>query len=429
MSFPPPSPRQARILWFTLTALAVVVCLMLAGAGAWCLGWLMDRLSMVLVPVVLALVLAYLLDPVVEFLIRKKLPRTCAIALVFLFGLLALGGILGSVLPGAIHESRNLVEDLPQNVETLRSKAQNFLENSRVGHMLPPAWRKTATDVLVTNITTAVTGVPVTNLPAASTNQVTTNRPAAELKPAPGVPAKPEEEPANDLTLGLLKRVAQWTLAQLGRVRSWVESTIGFILLPICLFYFLQEKQRIKDTWQDYLPLRESKTKEETVFILSAINDSMIIFFRGQVLVALCVGLLLTIGYLLLGLKYAVLLGIVAFVLGIVPYLGTIVTLILALTHAIVQFGDWQHPLMVVGIAALVKLLEDFVIYPKVIGGRANLHPLATIVAVLVGISLLGGFMGAVLAVPATLVLRTLMFRYVWKNRTPASKAGKGERH
>ncbi len=154
-----------------------------------------------------------------------------------------------------------------------------------------------------------------------------------------------------------------------------------------------------------------------------AINDCMIVFFRGQVLVALCVGTLLAVGYLILGLNYAVLLGVVAGVLGIVPYLGTIVSLVLALTVAAIQFGDWRHPLTVLGIAAAVKLLEDLVISPKIIGDRSGLHPLTIILAVMVGATLLGGFLGALLAIPLTAVLRTLMFRYVWsKTRIAGEK-------
>jgi predicted PurR-regulated permease PerM len=157
--------------------------------------------------------------------------------------------------------------------------------------------------------------------------------------------------------------------------------------------------------------------------VLGAINNCMIVFFRGQVLVALCVGTLLAAGYLVLGLNYAVLLGVVAGVLGIVPYLGTIVSLLLALTVAAVQFGDWRHPLTVLGIAAGVKLLEDLVISPKIMGERSGLHPLTIILAVMIGANLLGGFLGALLAIPLTAVLRTLMFRYVWKKRTTNEKS------
>jgi predicted PurR-regulated permease PerM len=193
-----------------------------------------------------------------------------------------------------------------------------------------------------------------------------------------------------------------------------MEFLIGLMLVPLYLYYFLLEKEEITRHWTDYLPIKESAAKEEMIFVLKAINECLIVFFRGQVLVALCVGVLLAAGYVVLGLNYAVLLGLVAGVLGIVPYLGTIVSLLLALIVAGVQFEDWFHPMCVLGIAAVVKILEDFVISPKIIGERSGLHPLTIIIAVMVGTTLFGGFLGAMLAIPLTAVLRTLMFRYIW---------------
>jgi predicted PurR-regulated permease PerM len=422
MSFPSPTPRQARVLWFALTALALAVLLALLGLFVWGLGQLLDRLSAVLLPLMVALILAYILDPVVEFLTRKKLPRICAVLLVLLLGLLALGGIIGSVVPGTIRESRNFINDLPRNAETLRLKTEDFVENSPLAHLLPASWRATATQLVASpnSRTNAPAAIPVdANEPAISawTNVVASAEPGAEASRGPG------GEPPNDLIVAALKHIAQWIPAQLGKVRSWVESSIGFVLMPICLFYFLLEKPRIYRSWANYLPLQESRTKEEAVFVLEAMNNCMIVFFRGQVLVALCVGALLAVGYLVLGLNYAVLLGVVAGVLGIVPYLGTIVSLVLALTVSAVQFGDWKHPLAVLGVAAGVKLLEDLVISPKIIGDRSGLHPLTIILAVMIGANLLGGFIGALLAIPLTAVLRTLMFRYVWKKRTAGKES------
>src|SRR5205807_2090419 len=151
---------------------------------------------------------------------------------------------------------------------------------------------------------------------------------------------------------------------------------------------------------------------------LSSINDYLIVFFRGQVLIALCNAVLLTIGFLSMGLNYAVLFGLAAGLFGIVPYLGTIVTILPALAVATVEFRDWGHPLLVIGIYALVHLVEGFVVSPKIMGDRVGLHPLTIIVAVLVGTTLLGGILGGILAIPLTAALRVVMFRYVWKRKT-----------
>ncbi len=125
----------------------------------------------------------------------------------------------------------------------------------------------------------------------------------------------------------------------------------------------------------------------------------------------------LTIGFLALGLNYAFLLGFVAGLLSIVPYLGIMISLVPALILAAVQFGDWWHPALVLAVFGIVQLLEGFVISPKIIGDRVGLHPLTIIIAVMVGTTLMGGVLGGVLAIPLTAALRTLMFRYVWRQR------------
>ncbi len=419
------------MLWFAMTALAVAIVMALLGLLVWGLGHLLDRLSGVLMPVLFALVLAYILDPVVEYFVRKRIPRLWAIVVVMLLGLAFVAALLGSVIPGIIEESRKLVDDLPHNMQVLRSKVDNFMDHSRLGRELAASWQPApqpaatspsrpgapaaSTNTNTVELTLTLTATSPTNSAAGSPTN------AAELSVGTETLKNALAAPFSDTVMPGLSKVivamVKWLVAQLTNVTIWLEFLVGFILVPVYLFYFLLEKQGINQSWPDYLPINESKAKDEAVFVLRAINDCMIVFFRGQVLVALCVGVMLTVAYLILGLNYAVLLGLVAAVLEIVPFLGTIVSLALALTVAGIQFGDWTHPLIVLGIATVVKVLEDLVISPKIMGERSGLHPLTIIVAVMVGANLLGGFIGAVLAIPLTAVLRTLMFRYVWKRR------------
>lgn len=403
MSFPPPGPKQASIVWFALTAMAVTVLLALLGGFVWALGWLAGKLSAVLLPVALALVLAYILDPVVEFLVRKKIPRIWSILLVFLVGLLIIAAVLGSVIPGLIRESRKLIHDLPKNAEKVESTVDRILDTTGLGSFLPNGWRLTSTNYPgLINKPDEVYALPTDNTQSST---------------VASAPAKQADERLTDLLTRAVEHLVAWIPTQLKKISGWLESSIGLVLVPICLFYFLLEKQGINRSWADYLPIQDSKAKDELVFCLKAVNECMVVFFRGQVLVALCVGVLLAVGYLVMGLNYAVLLGVVAGVLGIVPYLGTIVSLALAMTVSAIQFGDWKHLFYVLGIAAVVKALEDLVISPKIIGDRSGLHPLTVILAVMIGANLLGGFLGALLAIPLTAALRTLMFRYVWKRR------------
>jgi predicted PurR-regulated permease PerM len=90
-----------------------------------------------------------------------------------------------------------------------------------------------------------------------------------------------------------------------------------------------------------------------------------------------------------------------------------------------VTYGDWLHPLLALGVYGLVQFLEGFVIQPKIMGDRVGLHPLTIIIALMVGTTLLGGILGAILAIPLTAALRVVMFRYVWTARPTPAPAGR----
>jgi predicted PurR-regulated permease PerM len=103
-----------------------------------------------------------------------------------------------------------------------------------------------------------------------------------------------------------------------------------------------------------------------------------------------------------------------------IPFLGAIALCVTAVVIAIVQYGDGLHPLLVLGVFGVVQALEGLVISPRIMGDRVGLHPLAIIIAVMAGTTLLGGLLGGILAIPLAAVLRVLMARYVWRKH-PAS--------
>lgn len=394
---PPPSPKQTRILWFCITAVAVAILLCLVGLLLWGLGWVVEHLASVLLPLAIAGVIAYLLDPLVNFFSRK-LSRTSSILLVFCVGVLLVVGLLSTVVPRLISESRALVHRIPEYSQKSQERIDQWLDKSPLTRDLHiPFITGSETNAVVLTTTNAVDST-------SSTNSVPVKGPDLNQR-------------AMSWAATMLPAAGTWLLEQLKRIASWFGWIVGLLLVPIYTFYFLREKAGIEKGWTDYLPVRESKVKEEIIFVVSAINDSLIVFFRGQMLVALCSGTLLTIGFFCMGLNYALLLGVMAGVLGILPYLGVMMSLVPAVTLAAVQFGDWTHPLLVVGMFGLVHVLEGFVISPKIIGDRMALHPLTIIIAVMVGTTLMGGIMGGILAIPLTAALRAIMFRYVWKNK------------
>jgi predicted PurR-regulated permease PerM len=369
MDIPPPTPKQARILWMSLTAFAVAVLAAIVVSLCICAGWVLKQLSSVLLPIAVSAICAYLLDPVVDYLERRKIPRSRAILLVFLL-MVAVGvGGLATVVPQLVVETGSLVNQLPEYSQRLQSGVSGWMAKSPIGAKAREMWESQYGAAVQAWLSNA------------------------------------------------LPDVSSWVLTQLTRAASWAGLLTGLAMAPVYIFYFLLEKTGINRHWTDYLPVRESAAKGEIVFVLESINNYLIVFFRGQVLVALCDGVLLTIGFVSMGLEYALLLGLMAGMLSIVPFLGVALSLIPATILALVQFGDWLHPLLVLGVFAAVQAIEGFFISPKIIGDRVGLHPLAIIIAVMVGTTLLGGILGGILAIPLTAALRVLMFRYVWRQK------------
>ena len=440
MTFPPPTPRQARIIWFAVTALAVAMTLAIVGVMLLGLGRALVVLSPVLWPMAVAAVIAFILDPVVGWFERRHVPRLRAILLVFAVAAVLVLLVLNSVVPRVVGEARDLAQRIPTYARSAREKLEKWIDRPppSLVRFLPVALRErfgggpTSTPPAI--LTNVVVVPPVTNavpvLSSAPETGRTEPEPGAQVAAGGAASGAGGEPPwwtrvinpaalrtAGDWVATILPEMGRWALGQVGRVASWFGVMAGLALIPIYAFYFLLEKTSISRSWRDYLPVSDSRFKDELVWLVQNINDALIVFFRGQVLVAICDGILYALGFLLIGLPYAVLLGVVATVLTIVPFLGAIITCVTALVIAVVQFGDWRHPLAVLGVFLVVQGIEGWVVQPKIIGDRVGLHPVTIIVALLVGTTLMGGILGGLLAIPATAVIRALMFRYVWRRR------------
>ncbi len=369
MNFPPPSEKQAQVIWISVTTLAVAVLLGAVGASFWALGFLLNKLASLILPLAIAAIVACLLDPVVDlFEQRMKIPRIRAILMVFFIGVALVVLLLGTVVPELVVQANKLVTDLPGDAEKFRIRFSDWLADSPLGQKAKEAWDQEV-------------GLKV-------------------------------QQALKDV----VPLVSGWVVNHLGDFTSWLSYAVGLALVPVYLFYFLLEKTGIQSNWTDYLPIRESRAKEELVFMLSAINDCVIVFFRGQILVSLCSGTLLGLGWLLIArLDYAILLGAIASLICILPYVGAIITLCAALILAGVQYGDGYHILAVLGVFAFVQAAEGLYYSPRILGNRVGLHPLTIIISVMAGTKLIGGILGGLLAIPLTAALRAIMLRYVWK--------------
>lgn len=429
MPLPPPTPPQARIIWWALTALSGAA-LMGVGVGlVWALGEVLAVLSPVLWPLAVAGVIAYLLDPVVDFLQQRKVPRSRAIPLVFAVAGVAMIGLFAGITPQIYREVRQFVQRVPGYSERLQGKIDEWMTH-------PPGILQRFMKPASTNAVPGAAVAEPLGAEGATTNEAPTGLAGQDSPavagggggPVTGVVAAPWLDLFDRSTIksastwlgNLLTRAGQWLLGKASKVGSVFGVLAGLALVPVYAFYFLLEKEGIASSWTHYVPLRNSWLKDEFVFILRAVNDYLIVFFRSQVLVAACDGVLYTIGFLSIGLPYAVLLGVMATFLTMIPFLGAIATCLAALVIAFAQFGDWLHPLLVLVVFGVVQAIEGLVISPKIMGDRVGLHPLTIIVAVVVGTTLLGGILGGILAIPLTAALRVLMFRYVWRRRGEA---------
>jgi predicted PurR-regulated permease PerM len=199
---------------------------------------------------------------------------------------------------------------------------------------------------------------------------------------------------------------------------------LSMIIVPIYLYYFLIEARHISQSWGDYLPLRASEFKDEVVAAFNEINGYLIAFFRGQLLVSLINGTVTGILLMIVGLDFGLLIGLVLCFLGIIPYLGIILCWIPAVIIASVQGGVgtwipgdhwWVFPLVVTLIFVVVQQIDGLFITPRIVGESVGLHPMTVMASVFVWSLLIGGLLGAIVAVPLTATIKVLLRRYVWQ--------------
>ena len=353
-----------------------------------------------LLPVAVAAVLAFLLEPVVSWLARRRLPRLQAVTIVF--GAFVSGAVLVVVVvvPSIYSESAKFSSTLPAYLVKGWGALDSFLQHNL--ETFPQLGAKPS--------------------------------PSPETEPQAGRGA--DQSKASDTGLAryqnniYFQQSLQYLQEQLPSLvqRTWafVQTSLtgvfgvfgylfGLLVIPIYLFFFLKESPRITASWSNYLPLRRSEFKDELVTVLSQINGYLINFFRGQLVVALINGVLLAIGLSILGLQFGFLIGLGFTFFGIIPYVGYIVCYIPAILIAFVQFNDWIHPLWVTIIFFLiVAQIDGLVTTPRIVGNSVGLHPMTVIVSVFLWTLVLGGLLGAILAIPLTATLKVLLQRYVW---------------
>ena len=334
--------------WFLLALLVV-------------LGWLVYRLAPVITPFAISAALAYLGDPLVDRLERFRIfkwhiNRTIAVIIVFLLMLAGLILVLLIFLPMLREQIEKLVEKAPEMLE----------------------W-------------TVGTAIPWLQLKLGLTSL---SMDSASLTEA----LKSYWKEASSALLGVLGSVSRGGQA----VLNWM---INLVLIPVVTFYLLRDWDKLVISLQASIP----RHMEPTVSMLGReINEVLGAFIRGQLMVMLALGVIYSLGLWMIGLDLAVIIGMGAGLLSVVPYLGTFVGVVAALAAALFQFQDLLHAVLVLAVFGTGQSLESMVLTPKLVGDRIGLHPVAVIFAVLAGGQLFG-FLGILLALPVASALNVLV--------------------
>jgi len=180
-----------------------------------------------------------------------------------------------------------------------------------------------------------------------------------------------------------------------------IEWLINLFLIPVVTFYLLRDWKKLIKGIHDLIP----RKIEPTISQLMKESDIVLgAFLRGQLLVMLALGIIYAIGLSLIGLKIGIVVGLLTGLLCIIPYLGTIVGVVTASVAAVVQFGQFKYVLLVWLVFVIGQTIESTLLTPNLVGDRIGLHPVAVIFAVLAGGSLFG-FFGVLLALPVAAVV------------------------
>jgi len=191
--------------------------------------------------------------------------------------------------------------------------------------------------------------------------------------------------------------------------KSAVEYAVGlfgWLVLPVYLALFLMAPTDWLDETEDFFSFLKTETRKDIAYLIREFVNILVTFFRGQFLIAIAQGALFGVGFGVIGLKHGLLLGFLLGCLNIIPYLGSMLTLAVALPISLLQEGGGvATAALVVAVFCAVQLIEGYLLTPKIMGDRTGLSPLVIIVAIFFWGTALDGILGMILAIPLTAFL------------------------
>jgi predicted PurR-regulated permease PerM len=311
-------------------------------------------LADMLLPFVVGLAIAYLLDPTVDRLERLGLPRWLATGVVLLGFLLVLVVMILLLVPLVQGQTTHLLQVLPNYVAVVKERALPALD--RLVHRLPPG--------------------DVERLRAAAGNY------------------------AGDVA-GWIAKVISGILS---RGLALFDVLSVMFITPVVAFYLLRDWDLMVHKVDGWLPRHHADVVREQV---KAVNVTLSGFVRGQATVCLALGALYAAGLTVAGLDFGLVIGLLSGVLSFIPYVGSLFGFVVSVGLALLQFDDLWRVAIVIGIFLFGQAMEGNVLTPKLVGDKVGLHAVWVMFALLAGGSLFG-FLGVLLAVPVAAVIGVL---------------------
>lgn len=367
------SPLQKKLIAGAVTGLAIVVLIALVVGSVGMAAKFIATFNTVIWPLVIAALLALLLQPVCDFLEKRlRLPRVAAIFSLFvLLGIVA-AGILFGLLPVIIREATEFIQHIPvlwsqllENCPVLADWIEERLEDGGI-----------------------------------------------------------IERIREDRQFGAhLKSLASAALPKLQQI--WIKAEdlfsqlVAAAVVPIYFYYFISERRdligKIESEFSAVIP---RNVASDIAFLMRQFRDIVIAFFRGQFIVVTCYGIILAVGFFFAGLPGAILFGLGLGYLNMIPYFGTVVGLCVILPIAFFSGGIWMLA-AVIGVFCIAQLIEAYWLTPKIMARHTGLPPMVIMISIFFWAIALNGILGMILAVPLTAFFavfwRLLKERYLSK--------------
>ena len=347
----------------TRVVLRIIVILLAVGA----LLWIVFKLTTVLLLVVLSIFFAYLVAPLVDLVQRpvriggreRVVPRGIAIGIVYLTLFVGIGLAIDFLAPQLGAQYPEFKQQAAAYYKTITS-ASDRLNQYFTSHRMPQGVVKAL----------------------------------------------------NETVLSFIARGGELASAAFERMLGLIIFIPWLVLIPILSFFFLKDADSFRRSVLAMLPRGRLRWRGDEFF--QDINSTLAAYIRAQLLACVMIGVVCSVGFALFGLPSPLVLGLIAGMLEFVPLVGPLVVAILAVLLALLQSGFGMAFLVLLFLGVL-RIIQDYVIYPRLIGHGIHLHPLAVILAILAGAEI-AGVAGIFLAIPVIAVL-TVSYRHWLEHR------------